>query len=43
MHHKFEIIDNKYIFNGSLNENILFLENKQKVNQFNIQFEELFW
>ena len=51
MHHKFAIIDNKYIFNGSLNwsengvtknhENILFLENEQIVKQFSIQFEEL--
>ena len=51
MHHKFAIIDNKYIFNGSLNwsengvtknhENILFLDNKEIVNQFSIQFEEL--
>ena len=51
MHHKFAILDNKYIFNGSLNwsengvtknhENILFLENEQIVTQFSAQFEEL--
>lgn len=51
MHHKFAIIDNKYIFNGSLNwsekgvtknhENILLLENEQIVSDFASQFNEL--
>ena len=51
MHHKFAIIDNKYIFNGSLNwskkgvskshENILLLENEQIVKEFSDQFDEL--
>ena len=51
MHHKFVIIDSKYIFNGSLNwsekgvsknhENILFLENKEIVKEFSSQFDEL--
>ena len=51
MHHKFAIIDNKYVFNGSLNwsqkgvsknhENILFLENKEIAEQFASQFEDL--
>ena len=51
MHHKFAIIDNKYIFDGSLNwsnkgvskshENILLLENEQIVKEFSSQFDEL--
>ena len=51
MHHKFVIIDNKFIFNGSLNwskkgvsknhENVLFLENEQIVSAFSCQFNEL--
>ena len=51
MHHKFAIIDNKYIFDGSLNwsnkgvskshENILLLENEQIVREFSSQFDEL--
>ena len=51
MHHKFAIIDNKFIFNGSLNwskkgvskshENILLLENEQIVKEFSDQFDEL--
>ena len=51
MHHKFAIIDNKCVFNGSLNwskkgvsknhENILFLENQEIAAQFVSQFDDL--
>ena len=51
MHHKFAIIDKKYVFNGSLNwsekgvskshENILLLDNEQIVSDFSEQFNTL--
>ena len=51
MHHKFAIIDKKFVFNGSLNwsekgvskshENILLLENEQIVSDFSDQFNTL--
>ena len=51
MHHKFVIIDNKFVLNGSLNwsekgviknyENIIILDDEKIVQQFITQFDEL--
>jgi phosphatidylserine/phosphatidylglycerophosphate/cardiolipin synthase-like enzyme len=51
MHHKFVIIDNKFVLNGSLNwsekgviknyENIIILDDEKIVQQFTTQFDEL--